>query len=93
MNELQNIVRVCIMEAKINKVGASRPATNSHTQIRLLTRKEVGKFLHVSTVTVDAWVSKGLLKAYRIGVNVRFKAHEIEDALTLIPTNKGGANG
>jgi excisionase family DNA binding protein len=75
------------------KDGSKSPVAKSHTPIILLTRKEVGKMLNVSLVTLDKWIAIGIIKAYRIGTNVRFKPSEIEDALTLIPSKKGGANG
>lgn len=75
--------------ANNDKSGANRP-THSHTPIEYLTRKDVSKLLNASLPTVDRWAAIGMLKSYRIGNFVRFKRHEIDAALTLIPAkNKG----
>jgi excisionase family DNA binding protein len=46
-----------------------------------ISRKQAGVMLGVSLVTISDWTKKNILKAYRIGNRVRFKLHEIEEAL------------
>jgi excisionase family DNA binding protein len=48
---------------------------------KYIDRKEAGKTLGVSTVTIDTWGKKGILKRYTIGNQVRFKRSEIEQVL------------
>jgi excisionase family DNA binding protein len=61
--------------------------------IEYLTRKEVAKVLNISLVTADKWAAIGLLKSYRLASRIYFKRHEIDAAMSLIPSKKGGANG
>lgn len=75
------------------KSGSQSPVSNQTQKVELLTRKEVGNIFKISLVTVDKWAAIALLKSYRIGTRVFFKRHEIDAALTLIPSKKGGANG
>ncbi len=42
-----------------------------------LSRKETAEFLRVTTVTIDEWVKRGLIKGYHFGSRVRFKSLEI----------------
>lgn len=51
---------------------------------KLLNRKMCGVFFGVSTVTIDDWTKKGIIKAYRIGNRKIYKLHELEQALTKI---------
>lgn len=50
-------------------------------QINLLTRDETAKILGVSTVTLHYWTKKGILTAYKIGNQVRYKENEVLQAL------------
>lgn len=43
-----------------------------------LSRKEVGRLLRISLVTVDDWANKGLLKRCRVGTRTRFKTSEVK---------------
>ena len=52
-----------------------------HDTNELMTRKEVAKMLNISIVTLHAWTKKGLLTAYRIGNQVRYKKDEVIQAL------------
>lgn len=52
--------------------------------LQYISRHEVADLLGVSTVTVDTWVKKGRLTAYRIGNRVRFNRAEVEQSLTKI---------
>jgi len=51
---------------------------------QLLNRKETAAFFGVSTPTIDDWVNKKLLIAYRQGKRKYFKRKELEGALTRI---------
>lgn len=47
-----------------------------------LTRGEVAKQLQISLPTLHNYTKEGLIKSYRIGGKVRYKAEDIEKALT-----------
>ena len=47
----------------------------------LLTREETSKMLSVSLVTLWDWTRKDIIPAYRIGNKVRYKKHEVLQAL------------
>ena len=51
---------------------------------QLLTRDEVAKMLGISLPTLHAWSKSGLLIRYRIANKVRYKKHEVLEALTKI---------
>lgn len=51
------------------------------TKTEFLTRKEVAIMLHISLVTINDWVQKGILKAYKMGNRVYFKASEVESSM------------
>lgn len=48
---------------------------------KFLTRKEAAEFLSVSTVTLNNWAKKGIVKRHRIGNLVRYDISELEQAL------------
>lgn len=52
--------------------------------IQLLNRKETAAFFGVSTPTIDDWVNKKLLTAYRQGNRKYFKLKELEKSLIKI---------
>lgn len=61
-----------------------------------ITRGQVAKMLQISLPTLHNYVKQGLIKSYRIGGKVRFKANEIEKSLTernfTSVNRKGGRN-
>ena len=58
--------------------------------IQLMTRQEVADHYQVSLVTIHDWLNKGWLKSYRIGNKVRFKRHEVEEAMVEIHRKRKG---
>ncbi len=64
-----------------------KPQPKANTE-NLLTRKETAKLLGVSLVTLHNWTKNGIVKAYRIGNQVRYKESEILQSLNQIPTRK-----
>ena len=56
----------------------SRP---QETQKPFLTRKEVGKILGVSLVTLNDWSKSGIVPSYRLGTRIRYRFTDIENAL------------
>lgn len=49
---------------------------------KLLTRVETAQILQISLPTLHVYTKRGLIKSYRIGTKIRYKFHEIEEALT-----------
>ena len=56
----------------------------------LLTRKEVAGILGITLVTLNAWSKMGKIPSYRLGTRVRYKKHEVMDALNKVTTLKYG---
>lgn len=80
LTRLERIENAVLNGSQQLKVITPNPQTD------LLTRREVAKMLHISLVTINDWVKKGVLKAYKAGNRVYFKSSEIESALI----QKGG---
>ena len=81
------------------KVGNETITRNSVKEKDLtvyLTRGEVAKQLQISLPTLHNYSKEGFIKSYRIGGKVRFKAEDIEKALTernfMAVNRKGGLN-
>lgn len=70
----------------INKEVAKALANQktSHEEDVILTKREVAENFQVTQRTVYNWTDAGLLTAYRIGNQVRFKGKEVQDAFTKI---------
>jgi excisionase family DNA binding protein len=56
----------------------SQIANHQPRKDEYLTRKECAALLKVSTMTVHAWINKGILKHYKVGRRTLFKIAEIE---------------
>ncbi len=53
-----------------------------------LTVKEVSKFLNVSELTVRNYISKGIIKAEKIGRKIIINKTELEDSLSIVKSFK-----
>ena len=73
------------LESAINALSEKKEAAKS-VEAGLITRAEVSAMLKVTLVTVNDWVNKGVLTAYKCGNRVYFKREEVEAALI----RKGG---
>ena len=71
-----------LISETIKKELEKLPSINSPPQEpEFISRKEVGKFLKISLPTLTDYVMRGILPAYRIGNNVRFRKDEVLKAL------------
>jgi excisionase family DNA binding protein len=61
----------------------------------LKSRKETARILNISLPTLHLFTKEGIIRAYRIGNRVLYKAEDIESALKVIvsPNKKGHNNG
>ena len=57
-------------------------------ETELLTRKEAGKLLGVSLVTIQEWTRTGKITGYRIASRIRYKRAELENSLSQIKTRR-----
>lgn len=81
-------LRTLISET-IKKELEKLPNINSPPQDpEFISRKEVGKLVKISLPTLTDYVMRGILPAYRIGNNVRFRKDEVLNALEKIQTIK-----
>jgi excisionase family DNA binding protein len=55
---------------------------------RLYTRKQVSQLLGISLVTLGSWTKNGMIRAFRIGNSVRYKAEDVEKSLLNIKSMK-----
>lgn len=92
MTQIDGLAAVQIFEAfkclenKIDNLKSEPVKPQAHEGY--LTRQEVAKLLKVSLVTLTDWTNKGLLKSYRLGQKVYYKAAEIDAA--MIEIKRGG---
>lgn len=62
------------------------PQTNNHKKIdtgEYLTKKQVCKFLNISSSNLNNHLKKGKIKKYRIGSRVLIKKSELENGLII----------
>lgn len=69
-----------------NAIGSYYQSNRNTTDdsLELLTVNEVAALLKISRVTVFDWKKRGVLPFHRIGKQVRFKKHEVLEALTAV---------
>jgi excisionase family DNA binding protein len=72
----------------INAIENKKESTS--TEIELKTRKVTAKKLGISLPTLNSYTKKGIITAYRIGSQIRYKSNEIEEALQKIQFVKYG---
>lgn len=68
----------CELQSFVNKSG------HEDEDDDLLTRKDAAALLKVSLPTLHDWVKSGIIPAYRIGSNIRFKKSELIKSLIKI---------
>lgn len=69
-------------EMQKNSISEPKPETE------LLTRQETASILGVSLPTLSTWAKSGVIPCYRINTRIRFKKHEILDAVNNCKTIK-----
>lgn len=77
--QLKQMIRECLEEALLS-TNHKKTLPSSNQNLKLLTRKETGKLLSVSMVTLSDWEKKKILIPIRIGTRVRYKLSDIENA-------------
>jgi len=75
-------IRVIIEDKTQNQT--SQPISDDE----LLTRQQVADRLKISLPTLNELTKNGKITGYRIGNRVRYKANEVQHALTQIKTSK-----
>ena len=76
-------------------LNASKKTSKPKDATIYLTRGEVSKQLQISLPTLHTYTKDGLIKSYRMGGKVRYKAQEIEQTLTernFKAVNRKGGN-
>jgi len=82
IEELKQVLSDTI-RTEIRKYNFSTPP-----ETELITRKETATILGVSLVTLNEWTKSGVIPCYRINTRIRFKKHEILDAVNNCKTIK-----
>ena len=82
------IKQLSLIETRVEELHEK---INPPLSTQLMTRQEVADHFKVSLVTVHDWLNKKWLKSYRIGNKVRFKRHEVVDAVKEIHRKRKGA--
>ncbi len=83
--ELRKVFRQELEKYDADKQNNS-PLTQPPAEIKYLSRKEAAKRLSVSLPTLQDWVKKGIISAYRINSRVLFKENELLAAPSRIKT-------
>ena len=76
--------KIANLERELLKRDNSSPAQAPPAQAEYLTRTQVKDLLKISYPTLRAWTTEGKVKGYRISGRIRYKASEIDAALTAI---------
>ena len=83
--QIQNITAHELESIIENAVQRAIPKQSEKPeQPRFITRQEAAQLLGVSLVTIDKWSKEGHLKKFRIGGRIRFKAEEVQKALSEV---------
>ena len=75
IEELKQVLSDTI-RTEIGKYNFSKPP-----ETELITRKETATILGVSLITLSEWAKNGVIPCYRINTRIRFKKHEILEAV------------
>ncbi len=77
--QLKELVLEALRE--LNPLQSQMKINSAIDAEKYLTRKEVASYLQISLPTLHEYSKKEILKSYRIGSKVRYKASEVETAL------------
>lgn len=61
--------------------------TSSYNPEKILTREETANILSISLVTLWSWTKNDIIRAHRIGNQVRYKQKDITEALQKVNGN------
>lgn len=85
--DLQNLINTAVQQAlSQSDVKKETPETNE-----LISRKQAAKLLGISLPTLHEYTKRGLIPAYRIGSQIRFKKGEVLECLRKVQTKKHNA--
>jgi hypothetical protein len=73
-NDLKNIITETIRE--------NQPEQKTNEEPEYLTRKETGKKLHISLVTLNRLTNDGTLQSFKIGGRVLYKTESVNQAIS-----------
>lgn len=79
---LSTLIQTTVEIAVVNATSHLQPKETTE----VLTRKQTAGILGISLVTLNGWTREGKIVGYRIGSRVRYKRHEVENALQTIKT-------
>ena len=88
-----------LVEALSELLGSTNylPFKNfTQEEVQYLTRLEAAKLLKISLPTLHDYTKRGVISSYKIGVNVRYKPNDIEEALSarnFTFAKRGGKRG
>ena len=83
-NEIKSVIDNALEKFKLEN--------NSADPEKILTREETAKLLSISLVTLWSWTKKDIIRAYRIGNQVRYIYKDVIDALQKINGNVQSTN-
>lgn len=79
-DDLSQLIRDAVTEA----VQGIVVQPSAEPEPRYLTGPEVDKLLHITPMTRISWADKGMLRRYKIGRRVLYRADEVEAALAEV---------
>lgn len=86
VNDLISAISNDVLEKLTPLLPAIPPPDTSKKAEKYLTRKEVAALIVVSLPTLHKYTVSGMIKAYRINRQVRYKGSEVQSAMAQIET-------
>jgi len=87
-NEFTNLITQTVTAAVQFELSKLQLDSAAPTQKQFFSRQETAEMLGISLVTLDSYVKRGFIIAFRVGFKVRFNYTDILQALAKI--NVGG---
>ncbi len=84
--ELKRLIQQAVSETLETMVKSNLPKHNNEEK-SIYTRAEAAKFLKISLPTLDSYAKKGKIAVHRIGKKIRYKADDLNNALSKISYN------
>jgi excisionase family DNA binding protein len=83
-SEFRNIIAECISDTVKKEIA--QLITPSEPKKQILTRQETADILNISIPTLRDYTKRGLIIGHRLGITVRYRFEDVQNALIQIRT-------